>query len=83
MKKNNRCALLRDIRRKVCELNGLDCPEEDCPNADTCREDTCPACEAQLDRINRLLEDKRRRGEPVSFDGLKDEYETNNEHNEH
>ena len=70
-----KCDLLREIRRKVCELNGLDYSEQNCPHAEGCRKGTCPSCEAQLERINALLEDKRRRNDPVSFDGLKELYD--------
>ena len=47
-----KCELLKEIRRKICELNGLENLEKDCPYADECLTGTCPACDAQLERIN-------------------------------
>lgn len=69
-----KCDLLREIRRKVCELNGLDYSEQDCPHAEGCRKGTCPACEAQLERINALLKDKRLSGGSVHYEGLTEIY---------
>ena len=65
--KRTKCDILREIRRKVCELNGLEYTEKDCPHADGCRKGSCPACDAQLVRINRQLEAKRLRGETVRY----------------
>ena len=69
-----KCELLRSIRRKVCELNGLEFTDRECPYADKYCKGTCPACDAELGRINLQLEEKRRRGEPVYYDGLKELY---------
>ena len=75
MECRSRCILLREIRRKVCDINGLEYDEPDCPHAEDCRRGTCPACEAQLERINVLLEERRRHGLAVSYDGLTEVYE--------
>lgn len=72
----NKCELLKGIRRKICELNGLENSETDCPYADECLKGTCPSCDAQLERINLQLEAKRLRGETVIYDGLSETYES-------
>ena len=71
-----KCELLKEIRRKICELNGLENSEADCPRADECLKGTCPVCEAQLERINSQLEAKCLRGETVIYEGLSKTYES-------
>ena len=74
MNGQTKCAVLREIRRKVCALNGLDNTDRDCMyKGDDCK-GTCPYCDAQLERINAKLEAKRQLGELISFDGLKELY---------
>ena len=74
MNGQTKCAVLREIRRKVCALNGLENTERDCMyKGDDCK-GTCPYCDAQLKRINAQLEAKRQRGEAIRFDGLKELY---------
>ena len=70
-----KCELLKEIRRKICKLNGLENSEKDCPYADECLTGTCPACDAQLERINLQLEAKRLRGEAIRYDGLQECFE--------
>ena len=69
-----KCAFLRDIRRKVCALNGLENTERDCRYRGEDCKGTCPYCDAQLERINALLDAKRQRGEVISYEGLKEGY---------
>ncbi len=69
-----KCAILREIRRNVCELNGIEETERDCMyTGDDCK-GTCPFCDMQLERINAQLTAIRNRGETVSFEGLKELY---------
>lgn len=69
-----KCAILREIRRKVCELNGIDHAEHDCMyTGDDCK-GTCPFCDMQLERINAQIKAVFNRGEPVTFEGMKDMY---------
>jgi len=65
-----KCAILREIRRKVCELNGIDLTERDCMYSGGDCTGTCPFCDSRLERINALLEEKRLRGETVHYEGL-------------
>lgn len=69
------CDLLRAVRREACRLNGLEFTDRDCPYGEGCRKGTCPACDAELGRINLQLEEKRRRGEAIHYDGLKELYD--------
>ena len=69
-----KCAFLRDIRRKVCALNGLENTERDCRYRGEDCKGTCPYCDAQLERINALLDAKRQRGEVISYEALKEGY---------
>ena len=43
-----KCELLKEIRRKICELNGLENSETDCPYADEC----CAAQTPELKEIS-------------------------------
>jgi len=70
----NKCDILRQIRRKVCALNGIENTERDCMyTGDDCK-GTCPFCDMQLERINAQLAVIRNRGKTVSFEGLKELY---------
>ena len=69
-----KCAILREIRRKVCELNGLDITERDCRYMGEDCKGTCPFCDALLARINTELETKSLRWEAVIYEGLSETY---------
>lgn len=75
MNGNKKCALLREVRKRICELNGLEYNETDCHHADECVKGACPACEAQLERINVQLQAKRLRGETVIYESLSETFE--------
>ena len=76
MNGQTKCSILREIRRKVCALNGLENTERDCHYRGEDCKGTCPYCDAQLERSNSLLEAKRQRGEMVRYDGLREQYES-------
>ena len=79
----SKCAILREIRRKVCALNGLENIERDCRyKGDDCK-GTCPYCDAQLEHINSQLESKRQQGETINYDGLKELYQIWTEENKY
>ncbi len=83
MRGQSKCAILREIRRKVCALNGLENTEPDCRyKGDDCI-GTCPFCDAQLERINIQLEAKRQQGETIHYDGLKEQCQIWTEENRH
>ena len=75
MNGQTKCAILREIRRKVCALNGLENTERDCRYKGEDCIGTCPFCDAQLERINAQLEEKRKQGETINYEGLNEPYQ--------
>ena len=72
---HTKCAILREIRRMVCALNGIENTERDCRYRGKDCKGTCPYCDAQLERINAQLGIKRQRGEAINYEGLKEVYD--------
>lgn len=70
-----KCRLLREIRKRICEDNRLPFTEKECPNESPDCKGTCPACEMNLLRLNRMLEEVERSGMPVKYDGIKELYD--------
>ena len=70
-----KCRLLREIRKRLCDDNGLPFTEEECPNESPDCKGTCPACELNLLRLNRMLEELERSGKEVNYDGIKELYD--------
>ena len=75
MNGQTKCAILREIRRKVCALNGLENTEADCRYKGEDCIGTCPFCDTQLERINARLEAKRQQGETINYEGLNEVYQ--------
>ena len=69
-----KCKLLREIRKQVCADNGLPFTEEECPNEHPDCRGTCPACELHLQRLNKMLDELKRKGMKVNYDGIKERY---------
>ena len=69
-----KCRLLREIRKQVCADNGLPFTEEECPNEHPDCRGTCPACELHLQRLNKMLDELKRKGVKVNYDGIKERY---------
>ena len=69
-----KCKLLREIRKQVCADNGLPFTEEECPNEHPDCRGTCPACELHLQRLNKMLDELKRKGVKVNYDGIKERY---------
>ena len=62
-----KCNLLRQIRKKTCEQNGLEYNESPCPHPNPFCHGTCPRCDAETKRIAMLLKEKKRRGGIVRY----------------
>lgn len=62
-----KCNLLRQIRKETCELNGLEYNESPCPCTNPSCSGTCPRCDAETQRISRLLKEKKNKGEIVRY----------------
>lgn len=69
-----KCRLLREIRKRLCEDNGLPFAEEECPNEHPGCRGTCPACELHLLSLNRMLEELKRNGKIIIYDGIEQLY---------
>ena len=74
-----RCRLLRQIRKRLCNDNGLPFTEEECPNEHPGCRGTCPACEFHLLHLNKRLKDLERSGKEVNYDGIKELYANDTE----
>ena len=69
-----KCRLLRQIRERLCDDNGLFFTEEECHNEHPDCRGTCPACEFHILDLNRMLEELKRNGVKVNYDGIKELY---------
>jgi hypothetical protein len=69
-----KCRLLREIRKRLCEDNGLPFTEVECPNEHPGCRGTCPACELHLLSLNRMLEELKRNGKTIIYDGIEQLY---------
>ena len=69
-----KCRLLREIRKRLCEDNGLPFAEEECPNEHPGCRGTCPACELHLLSLNKMLEELKRNGKKIIYDGIEQLY---------
>ena len=69
-----KCWLLREIRKRLCEDNGLPFTEEKCPNEHPGCRGTCPACELHLLSLNKMLEELKRNGKIIIYDGIEQLY---------
>ena len=69
-----KCRLLREIRKRLCEDNGLPFTEEECPNEHPGCRGTCPACELHLLSLNKMLEELKRNGKKIIYDGIEQLY---------
>lgn len=58
------CHALKNIRKALAEKNGIPFEIEECTYEGDCS-GTCPKCEAELRYLERALEEKERRGEPI------------------
>lgn len=69
-----KCRLLRQIRMRLCEDNGLFFTEEECQNEHSGCRGTCPVCELHILGLNRMLEEMKQNGEHINYDGIKELY---------
>ena len=69
-----KCRLLRQIRERLCDDNGLFFTEEECHNEHPGCRGTCPACELHLFSLNKMLEELKRNGKIIIYDGIEQLY---------
>ena len=65
-----KCKILKSIRIKIAELNGLKIDDKVCSFADDCISGTCPLCEKELERLEKAIYQKIQRGEKVFVEGI-------------
>ena len=70
-----RCQTFREIRKRMCENNGLPYREEECPEPNPHCTGTCPACDFWLERLSTFLDLKKRAGEEIDYSGIKEIYQ--------
>ena len=61
------CSILSNIRKQIAEANGIEYVQTECTHTGPCW-GTCPACEQELQELERKLEEKKSRGEHVIID---------------
>lgn len=61
------CSILSNIRKQIAEANGIEYVQTECTHTGPCC-GTCPACEQELQDLERKLEEKKSRGEHVIID---------------
>ena len=61
------CSILSNIRKQIAEANGIEYVQTECTHTGPCC-GTCPACEQELQELERKLEEKKSRGEHVIID---------------
>lgn len=69
-----KCEMFREIRKRLCENNGIPFIEEPCPTPNKRCIGTCPDCDHWLERLNALLELKVHNGEKIRYDGVEQIY---------
>jgi len=70
MKRGKRtCEILKDVRRKVAQENGIPLVERECTHEGDCR-GTCPYCESEVRYLERELSKRRALGKAVTVAGI-------------
>lgn len=69
MKGKGKCKILKDIRRKIAEENGIDYVTTECKYQGDCT-GTCPKCEAEVRYLEGELEKRRNAGKSVLVAGI-------------
>lgn len=69
MKGKERCKILKEIRAKIAEENGIEFAVSECSHKGDCL-GTCPKCEAEVRYLERELERKRRLGKSIAVAGI-------------
>ena len=69
MKGKERCKILKEIRAKIAEENGIEFAVSECSHKGDCL-GTCPKCEAEVRYLERELEIKKRLGKSIAVAGV-------------
>lgn len=63
------CGVLKDIRRKIAEANGIELNTSECQFTGECR-GTCPKCESEIHYLEEELCARRKMGKAVAIAGI-------------
>lgn len=69
MKGKEKCRILKDIRRRIAEENGIEYVTSECKHKGDCR-GTCPKCEQEVRDLERELERRMRLGKGIAIAGI-------------
>ncbi|MBR6784534.1 MAG: hypothetical protein IKM32_07555 [Clostridia bacterium] len=69
MNGKNRCRILKDIRKRIADENGIEFVTSECKYKGDCL-GTCPKCEAEVQYLERELAKKRSLGKRVALAGV-------------
>lgn len=69
MNGKNRCRILKEIRKKIADENGIEYAVSECKYKGDCL-GTCPKCEAEVQYLERELANKRSLGRRVAIAGI-------------
>lgn len=69
MKGKERCRILKEIRMRVAEENGIELAVSECTHKGDCA-GTCPKCESEVRYLERELERRRALGKTIAVAGI-------------
>lgn len=64
-----KCSELREIRKTIADANGIEFNTTECRHADPCA-GTCPVCDAELEYLDKELQNIREKGGNVVLPGI-------------
>ncbi|MBQ7897341.1 MAG: hypothetical protein IJ323_02845 [Clostridia bacterium] len=69
MKGKERCRILKEIRARIAEENGIEFAVSECTHKGDCM-GTCPKCESEVRYLERELERRQRLGKQIAVAGI-------------
>jgi hypothetical protein len=63
------CKVLKEVRRKIADTNGIPLPERECTHTGDCA-GTCPYCESEVRYLERELSKRKNLGKAVAVAGI-------------
>lgn len=69
MKGKERCRILKEIRQRIADENGIEFITSECKHKGDCR-GTCPKCEAEVEYLERELMRRQRLGKSIAVAGI-------------
>lgn len=65
----DKCDQLREIRKKIADVNGIEFEPSECHHTGPCR-GTCPVCDSEIKYLDEQLQKKKERGEEIILTGI-------------